>query len=177
LGYRSAQKYDGSYEAMGQFVSRFVQAEAYRLMCRVLACLLVGNTDAHYKNFAMFHTRDGLRLTPAYDLVAGSLYPRFQSIALSLAGAENLRIGQLKPKHLLQMGRRFATDEASTLAAVDDLGRRLPQALAAIDESDVGSQQLRNRLMGSMEKRWKSGFASTGRLSSKRRSKGEKHKG
>jgi serine/threonine-protein kinase HipA len=171
LGSRSAQKYDGSYEAMGRFVGRFVPAEAYRLMSRVLACLLVGNTDAHYKNFAMFHTRAGLRLTPAYDLVAGSLYSQFQSIALALAGAESMKITDLKPKHLLLMGEGFGAEEETVVGAVEVLGRRLPNAQAAIEGSSVGSKQIRTRLIDKMEKRWKGSFESIGRLSSKRRNK------
>ena len=83
---------------MGRFIAgtpSCIPAEADRLLRRILACLLVGNTDAHFKNFAMFHTRDGLRLTPAYDLVAASVYPDYQTIALQLAGAESLAIGSL----------------------------------------------------------------------------------
>ena len=49
----------------------------------------------------MFHTRDGLRLTPAYDLVAAALYPEFQAIALSIGGVRDLKIGNLKPKHIV----------------------------------------------------------------------------
>ncbi len=37
--------------------------EIYRLYLRILAGLLLGNTDMHFKNFAMFHTPEGLRLT------------------------------------------------------------------------------------------------------------------
>jgi serine/threonine-protein kinase HipA len=78
-------KYEGGYEEMGRFIlntAGCVSAEADRLFCRILVCFLVRNTDAHFKNFAMFHTRDGLRLTPAYDLVASAVYTEYQSIAL-----------------------------------------------------------------------------------------------
>ncbi len=47
--------------------------DAWRLFRRILICFLTGNTDAHLKNFAMFHAPDGLRLMPAYDLVAAAL--------------------------------------------------------------------------------------------------------
>jgi len=35
-------------------------AEKYRLYARILAGLLLGNTDMHFKNFAMFHTPPGV---------------------------------------------------------------------------------------------------------------------
>jgi hypothetical protein len=39
--------------------------------------------DVHLKNFAMLHTPDGMRLSPAYDLVA---YPEYRTFALSIDG-------------------------------------------------------------------------------------------
>lgn len=80
---------------LGNFINTTpgcIPAEASRLYRRILACLLVGNTDAHFKNFAMLHTRDGLRLTPSYDLVAANRYNQFQEIALSIGGAKKLKV-------------------------------------------------------------------------------------
>ena len=105
--YSGDDKYQGAYETMGQFILRTpgcIPAEAYRLMRRIFACLPVGNTDAHLKNFAMFHKRDGLRLTPAYDLVAGATYPEYQTIALPLAGARDMKIGLLQTQAPAQHG-------------------------------------------------------------------------
>jgi serine/threonine-protein kinase HipA len=172
-------KYEGAYEDLGQFILRTpscIPAEADRLLRRILACLLVGNTDAHFKNFAMFHARDGLRLTPAYDLVAASFYPEYQSIALSVAGAGSIAIGSLQAKHLLRMAQGFGITEDALLSAVEQLGKRLPTALAALEKSDIGPTALRKRLQERMEKRWNGSFASTGPLLSKKRSKGGKPK-
>lgn len=177
--YSGDDKYEGAYEDLGQFILRTpscIPAEADRLLRRILACLLVGNTDAHFKNFAMFHARDGLRLTPAYDLVAASFYPEYQSIALSVAGAGSVAIGSLQAKHLLRMAQGFGVPEDALLSAVEQLGKRLPTALAALEKSDIGSTVLRKRLQERMEKRWNGSFASTGPLLSKKRSKGGKPK-
>ena len=177
--YSDDDKYEGAYEDLGQFILRTpscIPAEADRLFRRVLACLLTGNTDAHFKNFAMFHTRDGLRLTPAYDLVAASVYPDYQTIALQIAGAKNLAIGSLQPKHLLAMGESFGVTEEAVVSAVNQVGKRLPYALAALEKSAVGSEPLRTSVQKKMERRWKGTFASTGQLSSKRRGKGERDK-
>lgn len=177
--YSDDDKYEGAYEEMGQFILHTpscIPAEADRLLRRIFACLLVGNTDAHFKNFAMFHTRDGLRLTPAYDLVAASIYPDFQSIALHVAGARNLAIGSLQPKHLLRMAEGFGVSEDALVSAVAQLGKRLPHVLEVLEKSDIGSKVLRKSLQEKVEKRWKGSFASTGPLSSKRRSKDVKAK-
>jgi serine/threonine-protein kinase HipA len=177
--YSGDDKYEGAYEDLGQFILRTpscIPAEADRLLRRVLACLLTGNTDAHFKNFAMFHARDGLRLTPAYDLVAASVYPDYQTIALQIAGAKSLAIGALHAKHLLAMAEGFGVNPDALVSAVDQLARRLPHALAALEKSPVGSELLRKDVQEKMERRWNGSFASIGQLSSKRRSKGEKAK-
>ena len=178
--YSGDDKYEGAYEEMGQFILNTpgcIPAEADRLLQRILASLLVGNTDAHFKNFAMFHTRDGLRLTPSYDLVASSAYPEYQSIALSVSGIENLAIGSLLPKHLLRMGNGFGVGDEALVTAVETIGKRLPSALEVLSKSNVGSKALHDQLMDRMEKRWNGSFKLTGQLLSKRQSKGVKAKG
>ncbi len=170
-------KYDGNYEDMGQFILNTpicIPAEANKLFLRILACLLVGNTDAHFKNFAMFHTQEGLRLTPLYDLVASSVYKEYQHIALNLCGMRNLVIGKLKEKHLLAMGKGFGMKGEMVVSAIDALGKELPNALQAVETSAVGTPTLRKKLIEKMEKRWKGSFILTGQRLLKRQSKGEK---
>lgn len=45
------------------------------LVRRMLFNLLIGNQDAHGKNFSFVHTRAGITLAPAYDLVCTLVYP------------------------------------------------------------------------------------------------------
>ncbi len=168
-------KYAGAYEDLGNFIRTTpdcLPAEADRLYRRVLACLLLGNTDAHLKNFAMFHTRDGLRLTPAYDLVAASIYREYQTIALSVGGASELNISRLEPKHIVALGTGYGLSEASILSAVGDIEKQLGAAKDAVAQSKAGTPAMRDGLIKKMEKRWNGSFASTGQLLSKRQGKG-----
>lgn len=177
LNLRPDEKYDQPYEAMGDFIRKTptaIPAESDRLFRRILACLLMGNTDAHLKNFAMFHTHAGLRLTPAYDLVAASAYKQFQSIALPICGMANRPIGQLKPEHLISMGEGFGLNNTLIETSIQDLGKNLPDALQIIADSDIGSQHLRDRLLDRLEKRWNDSFKSIGPLLSKKRKSGAK---
>lgn len=172
-------KYKGGYEEMAQFILNTpgcVPVEADRLLRRILACLLTGNTDAHFKNFAMFHTKDGLRLAPAYDLVASSIYPQYQSIALHVGGIRNIALGKLEAKHLVILSKGFGTGEEALMAAVQSLEAQLPNALASVERSDIGSTFLKKKLMEKMEKRWNGTFALTGQFLSKKRSKDAKSK-
>lgn len=173
-------KYKGSYEMLGEFINTTpgcIPAEVDRLYRRILACLLVGNTDAHFKNFAMLHTRDGLRLTPSYDIVAANRYKQFQTIALSIGGAKDLVIGSLKPKHIIDLGRGFGLNDKIILDAVNELGKNLAAAKQAISAAKIDcAPKLREILIDIMEKRWNGSFDSIGPLLSKRQSKGVKPK-
>ena len=108
LGKRSGDdKYDAAYEDMASFIRTTpgcVPADAWRLFRRVLTCFITGNTDAHLKNFAMFHAQGSMQLTPAYDLVAAALYPEYSTLALSIDKAQNLALDRLKPKHIVALG-------------------------------------------------------------------------
>jgi serine/threonine-protein kinase HipA len=173
LGKRSGDdKYQASYEDMAAFVRNTpgcTPVDAWRLYRRVLVCFLTGNTDAHLKNFAMFHTPDGLRLTPAYDLVAAALYPDFKTLALSLGNA-NIPLADIKPKHLIALGKAHGLDGDLLKDSFESLdNRRKPAEKAVTDAAKkIGADVLGKELLELMERRWNGSFASTGRFLSKK---------
>jgi serine/threonine-protein kinase HipA len=148
-------------------------ADAWRLYRRILACVLTGNTDAHLKNFAMFHTREGLRLTPAYDLVGAALYPEYQSFALRMANA-NLCLADIKPKNLIALGITCGLNDASIIDVIQRLDRRREAAAKAANKAavDAGASGLGDKLIELMERRWNGSFASIGQFLSKKQSGG-----
>lgn len=165
LGKQSAAKYDGSHQEMAEFIltsDKCLPVQAYHLYARVLAGLLLGNTDMHFKNFAMFHTETGYRLTPSYDQVCAALYD-YKTLALSIRGASNLRIGNLKPKHILELGKEFVLSSQAIQMIVEQLGKNLDAAKQSIAESPVGSITMRDQLIDQMEKRWNGIFALIGK--------------
>lgn len=172
LGKPSADKYQGSYEDMADFIlangDMCLKTDTEKLYRRILACLLVGNTDAHFKNFAMFHTAAGLRLTPAYDLVASGLYKEYQTLALGIERAENMRLGDLKPKTIARLGLLFQLPKPAIRLALEDLEKRLPKAHDAITKAEGVRDSLKQDLNNMIEKRWNGTFASTGAYLSKK---------
>jgi serine/threonine-protein kinase HipA len=149
--------------------------DAWRLCRRILACLLTGNTDAHLKNFAMFHTPDGLRLTPAYDLVAAALYPEYRTLALALGSAANLTLDRVRPKHLVALSQACALSAEVLDDAVQNLDRRRTAAAKAVTvgAERIGDAALGDKLLDLMERRWNGSFKSIGRFLSKKRSGGD----
>jgi serine/threonine-protein kinase HipA len=168
-------KYDAAYEDMVSFILKTpgcTLVDAWRLYRRVLVCILTGNTDAHLKNFAMLHTPDGLRLAPAYDLVAAALYPDYQTLALSIAGASNLTLAKLRPKHLAAFGKSAGLSKEAIAGAVKEFdGRRAKAEKAVIASAKrIGAEALGKELLDLMERRWNGTFSSTGEFLSMKQS-------
>ncbi len=179
LGRRSGDdKYDAAYEDMASFILKTpgcTPVDAWRLYQRILTCLLTGNTDAHLKNFAMLHTADGLRLTPAYDLVAAALYPEYQTIALAIGGAANLTLDRIRPKHLTALGKACGLTPDVISETVRDLDKRRKSAeeavIAAAKKNDVDA--LGKDILDLMERRWNGSFSLIGQYLSTKRSGGD----
>jgi serine/threonine-protein kinase HipA len=174
LGKRSGDdKYEASYDDMAAFILTTpgcTPVDAWRLYRRILVCFLTGNTDAHLKNFAMFHTLDGLRLTPAYDLVATALYPEYRTLALALGDAANLTLEALKPKHLAALSKAYSLDAAVLREAVQRLDSRRKVMEKSISDAAkrIGEEELGKNLLELVERRWNGTFASIGLYLSKK---------
>ncbi len=170
LDRRSNAKYTGAHKDMAEFILQTdscLPAQAYLLYRRILAGLLLGNTDMHLKNFSMLHTPQGLRFTPSYDQVAALLY-KYKTVALSIAGASNLPIGKLKPANIIKLGEEFGLSPAAINMAIDGLHKNLNVAKQSISDAKFGSDNLKNNLMKLMEKRWNGTFALIGKTLSAR---------
>lgn len=83
LGIPSAQKYERRGEShlklMADALRRYSSdpvTDLKRLWDAVVFDYLVGNTDAHVKNFSLLYTTDlrGVRLAPLYDMVSTTVY-------------------------------------------------------------------------------------------------------
>lgn len=167
LEYPSNSKYYGSYKQMADFIDNTpncLQTDKYHLYLRILAGILLGNTDMHLKNFAMFHTSNGLRLTPAYDQVAVALYG-YKQMALAINDKENLSINTLESTDIISLGVEFGLNGMSIQMALDTLEQNYSSAKLAISHSNHGSKDLKQQMVRSIDDIWNKVFASTGRHS------------
>lgn len=86
---------------------------------------LIGNADAHGKNFSFLYERGKPRLAPAYDLLSTAVYP-------SLSPKMAMKIGgRYPPEEVLRRHwHRLVPDTATARNALDrDLGRMAAQTL------------------------------------------------
>lgn len=170
LGKSSRTKYDGAHKDMADFIlatQGCVPTQSYLLYRRILAGLLLGNTDMHLKNFAMYHTDAGLRLTPSYDQVAAALY-NYKTVALKIAGSKDHPIGDLKARHLVLLGEEFGLSSSAINMALQELSKRIEAAKDAIHDAPLDSAVLKDNLITLIGKRWNGTFASLGKVLSKK---------
>ncbi|OGT51092.1 MAG: hypothetical protein A3E84_04560 [Gammaproteobacteria bacterium RIFCSPHIGHO2_12_FULL_42_13] len=171
LNLSAIEKYDGAYKAMADFIYQHplcLQSDVYRLFKRVLMGLLLGNTDMHFKNFAMIHDAAGLRLSPNYDQVAAAIYKPYQYIALSIDNAADRVIGQLKAKTIIALGYEFGLDKTAITMAIDELYERLEATKEVILSANEVHLSLRDRISQFLERRWKGTFNLIGKQLSKK---------
>jgi serine/threonine-protein kinase HipA len=126
-------KYAAAYEDVAAVIrqhSARPEIDLARFFRRLLVFVLVGNCDAHLKNFSLLETDTGLRLSPAYDIVNTALYDGFdQNIALSIDG---------KKPHLDQVTRALLTNFGQSIG----LSRRI------IEQTFTDLQNRVRRAMG-----------------------------
>ncbi|MFJ3521103.1 type II toxin-antitoxin system HipA family toxin [Pseudomonas sp. NPDC090203] len=149
MGLGTEQKYDSSYENISRAIGLFcapehVASSREQLFDIVALSCMVGNGDAHLKNFGLLY-RDPLgadaHLAPAYDIVNTTAYIEEDSLALRLAGSKSLyasRLGILdlastcnisKPRPRI---RRLITAVEESLEHNAALAEHAPKVFAAI---------------------------------------------
>jgi serine/threonine-protein kinase HipA len=134
-GRDSLGKYDAAYEDVARAIATHSARpgiDLSKLLRRLIAFVLVGNADAHLKNFSLLETPAGLRLSPVYDVVNSALYPdRDQKLALSLGGRQRF-IDEVSKAALTEFGRSIGLTRQAIDLAFAEIRRRVPRAAALL---------------------------------------------
>ncbi len=86
-------KYLGSLEQIGKKLKEISAVPGLDIQLffeRVALNFLLGNGDGHFKNYSISYLQDGIRLSPAYDIVCSKLViPKEEDSALTINGRKN----------------------------------------------------------------------------------------
>lgn len=149
MGLAAEQKYSKSYSAIAKAIRLFcppehMQSSLAQLFAIVALSCIVGNGDAHLKNFGLLYsdpTRRDARLAPAYDIVNTTAYIPGDVLALDLVGNKSLfasRQGLLdfaqicdvvRPEEIIR-GQLSALEQV--MARSGELAEQAPHVVAAI---------------------------------------------
>lgn len=138
MGLGTEQKYSKSYELIAKAIELFVALDQRtdslnQLFDIVALSCIVGNGDAHLKNFGVLYgTPSGSDavLAPAYDIVNTTAYLPDDSLALTLNNQKSFFASRL---HLLDFGRR---------CKVDNPRERIREILQAVEGTLMHEQEL-----------------------------------
>ncbi|MBS1168754.1 MAG: hypothetical protein H6R00_4779 [Proteobacteria bacterium] len=135
-----AGKYDAAYEDVAAVIERTSsrpQIDLARFFKRLIAFVLIGNCDAHLKNFSLLETPDGLRLSPAYDVVNTVLYDGFdQLLALSIGGRK-LQLEAVDQAVFRPFGKEIGLPDRVVDQTFKDVKRGVERAASIIRPPDA----------------------------------------
>jgi serine/threonine-protein kinase HipA len=106
-----------------------------RLFDAVVFNVLIGNCDAHAKNFTFLRDGGIVRLAPLYDLVASSAYPSLaREMAMKIGGERNLV--SLSAKNWHRFFDQAGIGQASARQRMISLCSQVLDALEKLDRED-----------------------------------------
>ncbi len=126
------------------------------LLRQVLFNYLIGNADAHGKNFALLHGAEGPRLAPAYDLVCTTVYrDHTDRMAMKIGGKK--RFTEVLPRHWERFAREAGLAPPRVRRDLLAMAERLPaeaRLLAGELAADSrGARSMFERIVGDIEAR------------------------
>ena len=137
MGISASQKYEKNYSGYmrGMFdILRRYSADPVRDQLRLWDIIvfnyLIGNTDAHVKNFSLLYSPSlkGIRLAPAYDIVSTTVYEQStRDMAFSISGVYS--IDEIKREHFSKAAKDAGLGERMAMRRFDDICVRFRKAL------------------------------------------------
>ena len=122
-------KYDGSYEEIAEGIARYSarpMIDLARFFSALVFNFLIGNADAHLKNWSLLERPEGLRLSPQYDLLNTLIYRGVYDTqtALALCG-DNVAIDAIDRQRILQFGENIGLPPKAAALRLNELRRKL----------------------------------------------------
>ncbi|WP_082948470.1 type II toxin-antitoxin system HipA family toxin [Mycolicibacterium elephantis] len=120
------QKYEGNFETVASLIYRGHDSAALKEFVRRLTFFaLIGNGDAHLKNWSLiYRDRRIPTLSPAYDVVATEAYrPEGEPEDLGLKFAGSRRIEEMRVTHFNRLARKLDTTTDLSAVAADTVYR------------------------------------------------------
>ncbi|MCU7556093.1 type II toxin-antitoxin system HipA family toxin [Alteromonas sp. ASW11-19] len=135
MGRPGEQKYRGSYENVlkAVLINTKSPEEVDKVFELVAFNCLIGNGDAHLKNFSLQYESDhtGIRLSPVYDVTHTLIYPTIDN-----AMALKMRKSKAFPtrRDLIEFAYSAGVTRSSAADMVDSMAQGIMECLASLDE-------------------------------------------
>ena len=114
-----------------------------RLLDTAIFNYLIGNHDAHGKNFSLLYGQDRgeVRLAPLYDLVCTIYYPEFSKKMAMKIGGEYL-LDRILPRHFEKLAEEAALAKPLVKRRVPELAVMVIEALKTVDLQQPDAEKI-----------------------------------
>lgn len=114
-----------------------------RLLTVVLFNFLIGNSDAHGKNFSFLISPSGMRLAPFYDLLCTKYYPNLaKRMAMSIGKKYNT--DDIYPRHLQRFAEEVNLNKPMVLQHLHSIADKILLNLGEVQRLIDGSESILN---------------------------------
>lgn len=101
-----------------------------KLLDYVVFNALIGNHDAHGKNFSLLYTQTGAALAPLYDALCTAVYPALTD-KMAMKIASKYKFSEVQARHWAQFAVEAALSPAQVKKRILDIAKRLPDLARA----------------------------------------------
>ncbi len=102
---------------------------------------LLAAIDGHAKNFSLFLTPGGYKLTPLYDVMSVAPYPELSvhkiKLAMAVGDSRHYRIKEIQPRHFYQTGQKAGLHKQDMDDIFSGLETQIDTAIAEVSASAV----------------------------------------
>ena len=110
----------------------YICDEPFAVIRLLIFNFLIGNCDAHAKNYAVLYNNGIPSFAPAYDLLCTMVYETMSRCFAMSVGGES-RMGMLKKEHFSAMAEECGLNPKMVLAELDSMAAKLPDIADKLD--------------------------------------------
>lgn len=105
-----------------------------RLLDSVLFNALIGNHDAHGKNFSLLYGTTGISFAPLYDLLSTAVYPNLTA-KMAMKMGSKYKFSELEARHWQQFATEVGLSPAACQKRLIQMASQLPSIARALQQN------------------------------------------
>lgn len=131
-------------------------ADMRKLLGSVIFQFLIGNCDAHGKNFSLLEEKDSVALSPAYDVVSTAIYPSLTR-KLAMKIGNEYELDRICRRHFIELADRIGVRISAVNKVLEGFEKRMPEAEAFLkgDEVALENPELASAIWEGFLARWR----------------------
>ena len=118
------------------------------LLDYVIFNALIGNHDAHGKNFSLLYTEQGAGLAPLYDVLCTAVYPALTE-KMAMKMGSKYKFSEVFPRHWVAFAKEAGLTPALVKKRILDIANRLP-VLAQSTQANMEAQGHGHPILGAI---------------------------